>query len=161
MGNTFKPTRPDGRSFRAVVVDVVKDREYGTVIQYSELGDALGLNPKRERALIQVHVRTALRTLLKLHKRGLQSVSNVGYRIIEPREHVLVANGHQTKAKRQLQRAINFYEGADLSKMTDSERQLHLGQQMLARAIYASHQHLDERLRKVEELLQGTATVNV
>jgi hypothetical protein len=156
----FKPTRPDGKSYREVAVEALKDLEYGTVLNYSTLGKALDINHKTDRQKIQAVVRLANVGLLKLYKRGLENVKNVGYRIIEPKEHMIVANGHQAKADRAMVAAIRFYNGADLSKMTESERKLHHGQHMLAEAIYASHTHLDKRIKRIEDLLQGTATLN-
>ncbi len=156
----FKPKRKDGRAYRTVAVDAFKNLEYGTIVTYRDLGNLLELSPKNELTAIQQAVREANKLLLKLHKRGVQNVAKTGYRVIEPREHMLVANSHQTKADKAMGRALRFYDGADLTRMTEAERKLHHGQQMLASAIYASHQHLDKRIRRIEDLLKGSQTVN-
>ena len=50
---------------------------------------------------------------------------------------------------------------ADITKRrTEVERKLHHGQHMLAQAINASHQHLDKRIKRIEDLLKGTVTIN-
>lgn len=156
----FKAKRSDGRSYRTVAVDAFKSLEYGTVVSYKDLGKLLDLSPNNELTTIQQAVRDANRVLLKIHKRGVQNVAKIGYRVIQPREHMIVANSHQTRADKAMVRALRFYGGADLSKMTEAERKLHHGQQMLAQAVFASHQHLDKRIRRIEDLLSGAQTVN-
>lgn len=155
----FKPTRPDGKSYREVAVAALKDLEYGTVLNYSTLGKALDINHRTDKQRIQAVVRLANKSLLKLHKRGMKNVMNVGYRIIEPKEHMLVADGHQHKARRQLMTATRYFGGTDLSKLTDVERKLHHGMQMIAASQVAMFDHFDKRMSAVEDLLQGTTTV--
>jgi hypothetical protein len=149
----FKKTRPDGRSYREVLVDALKEAEYNTVYTYQQLGTMTALD-RRDR--IQMTVRLANKALLKLYHRGLRNVANVGYRIINPNEHMAAGQYHQTKSNRQLAACVRFYEGTALEKLTENERKLHLGQQMLAEALLASHRHLDRRLKRVEDLLSGT-----
>src|SRR5215472_9589725 len=153
----FKPKRPDGKSMREVMVEGLKDCDYGTIVNYKALGDILTISDKQK---IQATVRVANRDLLKFYQRGLRNIPGVGYRIIEPREHMVAGERHRSKADRQMVTALQFYRGAPLDKMTEAERHLHHGQQMLAEAIYASHTHLDKRLRRVEDLLKGGKTVN-
>ena len=151
---TFKTKRPDGRSPRLIAFDLLKAKSAGETCTYQQLGDALGLHPKRERAVIQNAVRAANKTLLKLHQMGVEVADN-GYRVIQPREHMLVANSRQTKADRAMVRAIRWYEGTNLSALTEGERKLHEGQYMIARAVLASHEHLDKRIRKLEDILNA------
>jgi hypothetical protein len=149
----FEPKRPDGRSYRDVALDLLKDMKRGDVITYHDLGRALELHPVRDRTKIQQAVRQANKPLLKLHQRGIQAVENHGYRMLPAREHVVVANGHQSKADRAMVRAIDFFNGTNLSELTESERKLHQGQAMLAQALYASHKSLDRRIRRIEDIL--------
>jgi hypothetical protein len=149
----FEPKRPDGRSYRDVAIDLLKDMERGEIVTYQALGRALDLHPVRDRAKIQNAVRQANKPLLKLHQRGVQAVENEGYRMLPAREHVMVANGHQSKADKAMVRAIDFFNGTDLTQLTDAERKLHQGQAMLAQALYASHKSLDRRIRRIEDIL--------
>jgi hypothetical protein len=151
---TFKTKRPDGRSPRLIALDFLKTKSPDDVCSYQELGDVLGFHPRKERAAIQSAVRSANKTLLKLHQKGVEVADN-GYRVVQPREHMLVASGHQNKADRALARALRWYENTDLSALTEVERKLHQGQHMLARAIFASHQHLDRRIKKLEDVLNA------
>lgn len=160
MSARFRPTREDGRSFRDVAVDVIKDAAPETVIAYRTLADALGLHPARDKEKLQKAVRAANKILLKLYRRGVRNVPLTGYRVLPAREHMIVADAHQTKADRAMARALNFYEGANLAEMTEIERKLHQQGQMLAQAIISSHRHLDRRLKRVEELLRGSETLD-
>jgi hypothetical protein len=148
----FKPVRADGRSYRDVIVDLFKDADYGRRMTYGELAEALGVS-SRDRTTVQQSARNANKVLLKIYKRGLKCIVNVGYRVIQPNEHMLVATNHQSKATRAMRTALTFYDGADLTRMTDVERRLHHGQQLIAVAVMASHEHLDRRIRKIEDLL--------
>jgi len=158
----FKPKREDGRSVRDVALSVLKDRSPETIVTYEELGKALELNPRNRADLgkIQMAVRDANSVLLKTYSRGVKNVPMTGYRILPAREHVVVANEHQNKATKALKRSLNFFEGANLSEMTDVERKLHQGQHMLAQALMASHEHLDRRINRIEALLKGGETIN-
>ena len=154
----FQPKRPDGRSYRDVAVDIFKGLPYGAVVSYDAIGRELDL---KQRPLIQGAVRAANQVLLKIHQRGLKTIAGTGYRVLESREHMIEANGQQTKADKAMVRALRLYEGTNLSNMTDTERHLHHGQHVLAQAIYASHQHLDKRIRRIEDLLRGSKAENL
>lgn len=154
----FKPQRPDGRSLRDLVITELHLLPPETLVTYQQLGSALDLDPDRDLRKIAAAVNAAMKPLLKLHKRGLQNVSRVGYRILAAREHLVVASRHQNKAERAMSRALIFYEGTNLSELTETERKLHHGQHILAQAIIASHRHLDKRITRIEELL-GSATM--
>ncbi len=158
--NFFTPTRPDGRSYRDVALDVLKDRQPGMIVTYEEAGSALGLDPARDRIKIQQAVRQANALLLKHHKRGVGNLCGVGYRILPAREHMLAATGHQSKADRSLGRAVAFFRNTNLAEMSPIERKLHQGQQLLAEGLLASHQHLDMRVKRIEDLLRGSKTVD-
>jgi hypothetical protein len=151
----FKPRRKDGRSFRDVAVDLLKNKDPGTVVSYGILAAELEVDPRADRSKIQATVRIANKTLLKLYQRAVTNVPTVGYRVLQAREHMLVASGHESKADRAMGVALRFYEGTNLAEMTETERKLHQGQHMLAVAIIASHRHLDKQHRRLEELVTG------
>lgn len=153
----FKTNREDGYSYRDIAVTLLKDQPPNTLITYTELGKALDT---KDMHLIQSTVIQANKVLLKQHQRGVKNVRRKGYRILRASEHMAVATSHQSKAERQMVKAIDFFAGANLSEMTDIERKLHVQSQMLATATLAGFQHLDKRLSKIEELLRGTTTIN-
>ena len=152
----FQPKRVDGRSYRDVVVDLFKIKSPGDIITYPALAAALELN---NRGVIQQSALAANKVLLKLYRRGIKNVRNVGYRVIAAREHMIVAAGHESKAERQLVRMVNFLDGARIEEMSDVERQLHLSQSLLSRAMLDSHRFTNRRIDRLEELLRGGRTI--
>lgn len=159
MNMLFRPTRPDGRSYRDVAIDALKDRPPESLVTYEELAAALDLDPSADVSKIRSIVRAAIKPLLDLHRRGLSNVPGKGYRILPARENMVVASGHRSKADRAMGRAVAFLQGANRDEMTETERRLHDGQLMIMQAIHASHQHLDKRMNKIEALLQGGKTI--
>lgn len=150
--NYFKPLRKDGLSARDVAFDLLKDKPPGTVIPYAIFGAALGTN---DRVKVQQAVRAATKLLLKRSKRGVVNVPNSGYRILPANENITIARRHETKSDKALVRALDFYEGTNLTEMSDAERRLHQGQHMIAIAIMASHRHINKRLDRIEDLIGG------
>lgn len=151
----FKTVREDGRSYRDVAVDVLKDKQPDEIVTYKMLGVAMELSPVVELGKIQAAVNAANKTLLKVHNRGVKNVKNMGYRIVKAREHMLVATSQEVKADNAMVRALRWYEGTKLEEMTEIERSLHQGQHMLAEAIYQSHQQLDKRIKRIEDALDS------
>jgi hypothetical protein len=155
----FKSKRADGRSYRDLAVERLRDVVPGTVVSYEELGVAFDLNPKTELPRIRAAVGNAVKMLLKQYSIGIKNVAGKGYRVVPAREHMIAAGSHQSKAERQMNTALAWYEGAKLDEMTPAERKLHQGQHMLAQAIVSSHKHLNERINRIESLLQGGRTI--
>jgi hypothetical protein len=153
----FKPTRPDGRSYRDVAIDIFKDLEPETIVKYDAIREALDLDVGSPH--IGAIVRSAIKPLLRLHQRGLVCVKRVGYRVLPARENMLVAHGHRSKADRAMGRAMAFINGANRGEMTEAERKLHDGQAIIMAALISSHRHLDSRINKIEELLRGGTTI--
>lgn len=155
MNVHFQPTRPDGRSFRDVAVDALKNEPKGTLISYESIGVALGLNPKRDLQKIQAAVRAANKLLLEFHSRGLKNVPCSGYRILPANEHAIVARGHQDKAIRQVRMSVAIFDGADLDEMTPSHRKIHEGLSMIAQNQLAMHTYNKTRFDRLEALFKG------
>src|SRR5882757_3662563 len=117
----FTPLRPDGRSYRDVAVDFLKDKAPNTVVTYEQIGEALDVDASAPQR-VQAIVRDAIKPLLGLHQRGVKNVPKVGYRILLAKEHMVVSDAHRSKADRAIDRAIGFLDGANRSEMTDVER---------------------------------------
>ena len=154
----FKPKRPDGRSYRIVAIEFLSDKEPQTIIPYAKLAEVLEieLTPLTR---IQAIVRSAMKGLLRLHRRGLETVAGVGYRVLRAPEHMLISENHRSKADRSLDRAIQFLEGSRREEMSEIERRLLDGQTIIMVALAESHRHLNSRLTKLEKLLHGGETI--
>jgi hypothetical protein len=105
-----KGERPE---WRMIYEDLLDGADSGTVITYADLEKLLG----REFALNRTPLYRARQTLGEMHHRWLEAVPNVGYRIIEPIEHLRVSAGHRRKSRRQVGMAIRVLESTDLSQL--------------------------------------------
>jgi hypothetical protein len=155
MNIQFQATREDGRSFRDVAVEILKDKPTESVVSYAEIGVGLGLNPRTKIPAIQGAVRAANRILLKIHSRGVKNVPRVGYRIVPAREHMVVAHAHQSKADKALGRAVTWFDGANLEEMTQTERKTHEGLSIIAHGLAAMHSYNKGRFDRLEALFKG------
>lgn len=151
----FETKGPGGKSYREIAVELFKDLLPGAFLSYKQLADAMGLSVKNDKGKIQAAANAAIKTLLKVHQRGIRNVRNSGYTIAQANKHMVVANEHQSKADRQMRKTIMWFEGTNEAALTENERKLHRGQMMLAQATYAGFQHVNRRLSKIEDLLRG------
>lgn len=116
----MSPFTPAGDHARwRTLYDLLCEREIGEVLTYEEMGEALGLDAKRDRQVMQLAMRRAIRELEVNNSRTTDAVTNIGYRIIEPAEHLSLARRHQGKAKRSVVRAHNKVESADRNLIRD------------------------------------------
>ena len=68
-------------------------------------------------------VRRAAQEHEKADKRALDSVKNVGYRIVEAAEHIMLARRHQSKASKSLVRGHSKAVNVDLSGLDTQTRE--------------------------------------
>ena len=106
------------KSRREILIELVADAAPGFVFTYDTLGEAI--NGSREEVQGAVHV--ALKDLERNHKKTLEVVRNVGYRVVNPAEHIRLATKHQTKATRSLKRAKSKVAHVDYADLTPEER---------------------------------------
>jgi len=85
------------------------------VITYKQLGDALGLDPDDDRKPIQDAMRRAAKRHEEADKRAAEVVPDVGYRVVEPREHIDLARRYQRKSGRALVRGHSKAINVDLN----------------------------------------------
>ena len=157
----FVPKRPDGRSLRAIAVELIGPKTPDTIVTYQEIGAALGVSPRNHRNLIQGAINQAQSGLLKLYQRSVVAIPNVGYRVIRADEHRGVAVAKQSAAERQMKKGLRLLTHARLDEMSAEGRQLHQQQAMIMSATLAGFKYHENRLNKIEELLRGTPpTIN-
>jgi hypothetical protein len=143
--------------------DVIREAAVDTVVTYDELGEALGLHPKKNRHSIQMAMRRAAGELERQDKRAVDAVTNKGYRIVAAPEHLMLARRHQRKAGKSLARGQSKAVNVDLSSVDDPEirRALELTAQAFAlqmdfnRRFAVRQSHLE---RAVQEITQTQTT---
>jgi hypothetical protein len=98
----FQPVGPIARW--RVIYDLLQPLKFGEILTYETMGEALKLNPElpEDRHVIQMSARRALRELLNTDHRGSKAVTNVGYRIAKPEEHLVLAKDRNKRAGRQI-----------------------------------------------------------
>lgn len=148
MNARFAPKgeRPE---WRMIYEDLLETAGPGTVITYAQLETLLG----REFELNRGPLYRARKTLGELRKHWLEAVPNIGYRVIEPSEHVRISASHRHKSRRQVGMAIRVLESTDLSQLTGDALAKYDEQSKLTFALWAVFAH-ESRLRRIEDVLR-------
>jgi hypothetical protein len=104
----------------------------GPAVSYQDFGDALGLHPLDDRAVIAAVVRHAGRELLKAQGHAVEVVPKIGYRVVEPNEHLRLAKQRNRRAGTQLKRGQEVVQNTDLNLVDEEARR---GIEILALAL--------------------------
>lgn len=118
-----------------MIVAAFHDAEHGTVITYAQLGEVLGLDPGSPRDLgaIQGAVRSAQVAMSRDHSKSLAAVTGIGYRIVQPNEHVDLAGKQQRRSRGALVRARRHVDHVNLSALSeDGRNRAHAASSILA-----------------------------
>lgn len=105
-------------SRRDIVARTLGEVEYGDLVRYAELEDLLDVN----RRTVQNVVGAAKPVLERDYRKVAVAVANQGYRIVQPREHMHVAVGHQRRSTRSIRRALSTIANVDMARLTEGER---------------------------------------
>lgn len=119
----MSPFRPSGERARwRILYELLLGLEVEDVIEYETMGDAINLDPDKQRHQIQMAVQRAGREYLEVDKRALEVIPNVGYRIVRAPEHLRLADKHQRKAGRSLQRGHSTVVNVDFNLIDGETR---------------------------------------
>lgn len=122
-GEGMKSFSPVGERARwRTVYDMLLATEMNGVVTYEEMADALALDAIKDRSLICGTMARAAREHEKVDKRAVKSVPNVGYRVVEPQEHLGLARGQQKRSRRALVRAHSKAVNVDMSAIEPNAR---------------------------------------
>lgn len=118
----FKPAGEKARW--KIVYELFQQAQYGDLLNYWELGAALGLNARndKDKHMIQMAVRRATIQLERIEGRTTQSVRGRGYQIAKPGEHLGIGRARNKRAGRQLDRGEKVANGVDLNLVDDETR---------------------------------------
>ena len=135
----------------AMVYDKLLDTaQFGDIITYEQLDEALGRRFLDSRSPIY----RARHELGAVRSRWLDAVPSVGYRVIEAREHMRVAQRHKTRAKRQLGMMVHVAQVTDITRLTPEELATFDNQQKLNAMLYQVAVHHEKRISRVETALR-------
>jgi hypothetical protein len=154
----FEPTRDDGRAVWKVIFDDVTGRLHAFEIK---VGDILPHNSLRallteqEQTNYNQAVLRAAKELRKKYKRSLQSVRGAGYQLIAGIEQGKQGQGHSTRARKQMNKALEIVRHADRSIMSREDQNWidRVQNGMVALATIAA-QH-DEKLASLTEQMEA------
>ena len=119
------PFEPAGVTARwRVLYGLLQGVEVGDVLTYEVMGETLGVDPLEDRHVLQMAMRRAARELELVDKHAVASVRNVGYRVVHPEEHVVLARGQQRRSHRALVSGHSKVVNVDLTGLTPEVRQL-------------------------------------
>lgn len=115
MGN-FEPA--DGQQARwKPLYELLKLVNTGDVLSYDEMGKALELDPLVDRGAIRVAMYRAAKELEEVDKRAVEVVANKGYRVVEPKQQLVLAKKQHTRSTKALARGHSKAVNVDLSNV--------------------------------------------
>lgn len=156
MTTTFQPLGEQARW--KIIYELLQAADVGSIINYTDMGNALDLDPDEDRHAIQMAFRKAAREYLIRDDRATESVPNVGYRVVEPSEHLGLARKQQTRASKSLKQGHRQVVHVDLNGMDPEIRKAF---DVTARAfstLLDFNRRLDMKQRNLEDAL-GTIVV--
>jgi hypothetical protein len=112
------PFAPVGQQARwKTIYDLLATKKVDEIVTYEALADDLGLDPIDDRPAIQMAMRQAVIKFEEDDKHTVESVRNVGYRVVQPTEHMRLARHHGRKARRQIESAYSKAINVDMTGM--------------------------------------------
>lgn len=152
----MSPFEPAGETARwRILYDLLSGRTVGDVLNYEVMAEALDLDPIEDRHTIQLAMRRASKELELENKHAVEAVQNVGYRIVEPEEHLRLARGQQRRSSRALARGHSKVVNVDLSNVDPEVRNAF---QVVASAFAMQmefNRRTDVRQKKLEDALNA------
>ncbi len=146
----FQP-KADRPEWRIIYDELLEDADFGAIITYGDLTRVLGRRFETSRTPIyraRIH-------LGEMRKRWLESVAGIGYRVIEAREHIDVAQAHKRRAKRQLGMMVRVADVTDISRLSPDELLRFDTQQKVNAMLYMVAVHHERRLSRIEDILRS------
>lgn len=124
---SFKISRENGKSDRAVIVELAKNAKPGTLFSHEQIVAALseGTDRKITVAVACAAVRAANTLLLKEEQHCLSSIKGVGYRIAHAFEHRSLAKDRTRRADRQIDKGLQVLQNVRRDEMTAEQREQH------------------------------------
>ena len=150
MSSPFAP-KGDQPEWRVIYELLLSGAEFGDVVTYAELDEALGRRFVTNRGPLY----RARRELGEERHRWLEPVPGKGYRVIEAREHLRVSQVHKRKAKRQFTLMTTVTSATDLTQLTPEELSAFDSQTRIQAALVAIAFSHEQRLGRIEQTLRN------
>lgn len=155
----MSPFVPIGEQARwRTLYEILQAHDVDDVVTYVEMGKALDLDPETDRHSLQMAFRRAAKQYERQDRRAVEAVPNVGYRIVEPAEHLRLARSEQRKSGKALERGQSKIVHVDLNGVEPEVRKAF---EVTARAfsvLLDYSRRLDTRQDRLESALDSMAT---
>ena len=149
----FEPVKEVARW--RILYELLKPAQVNDVITYEQMGEALELDPRKDRHVIQMAMRRAAKEFERVNKHAVDSVKNVGYRVVQPVEHLHLARKQQRKAGRALESGHSKAINVDFNEVDGETRKAF---EVVARAFAMQmdfNRRFDVRQKRLEEVVES------
>lgn len=156
MSFPFRIRRADGRSDAQVILDVVRDKEPGTIFPFDVLAAELAKGCDRDFSVIDVRsaVSRAERRLLSEQSRALLNVRGHGYKVAHAAEHSLIARNRKARSDVLLRKGMHTLRNVRWEEMDENQRAAHEGTLLVLGAVMAAHDEMRRRQERIEQRLR-------
>lgn len=158
----MSPFEPAGETARwRILYELLSGCDVDQVVTYEQMAEALELDATADRHMMQVAMRRAAIELEKVDRHAVEAVINVGYRVVEPEEHLRLAKGQQRKSSKALARGHSKVVNVDLS---DVDPEVRKAFQVVASAFAMQmefNRRTDVRQKKLEDALDSVREKSV
>lgn len=155
----MSPFKPIGSEPRwRTLYELLRQTATGAVLTYEQMGEALNLDPVRQRPAIASAMRRAAEEHEEQDKRAIEVVRDEGYRVVDVDGHLRLARVHNKRAGVQLELAYSKVTNVDLSDVDPEVRKAFdvvahgFGQQM------EINRRMSARQCRTERALDAVAT---
>lgn len=150
------PFQPVGDKARwRIIYDLLTSMKPGDVLTYADVGEHLDLHPDDDRHAIQMAVRRAAKEFEENDLHALEAVQNVGYRVVQTAEHMVLAKRQQRRSHRALASGHSKVANVDLS---DVDPEVRKAFEVMAQAFAMQmdfNRRMDVRQKRLEDTLEA------
>lgn len=154
----MSPFDPIGDRARwRVIYELLQAVPVDDVLPYERIAEKLDLNADDDRHTIQMATRRAGKELEQVEKHAIESIPNVGYRVVPPRENLRLARGHQSRAGKQLKRGHSKVVNVDFNEIEPEARKAF---EVVAQAFAMQmefNSRLDVRQKRIEKVVESVS----
>lgn len=141
-----------------LIYQLLKPCQVDDVVTYDRMGELLELDPVKDRHIIQMAMRRAAQEFEQVDKHAVDSVKNVGYRVVRVQEHIGLARRQQRKAGRALESGHSKAVNVDFN---DIEPETRKALEIVGRAFAMQmdfNRRFDVRQKKLESVMETVVT---
>ena len=150
------PFKPAGEIAQwRIVYDIFAATDVDATVTYETLADALDLRGDGDRVRIQAAARQAAKHMLAQQDRAVETIPQVGYRVVPAIRHIPLAGQQVERAGRALDRGQALTTHVRLDELSESERQIVQGMALMFAQVGEWTRQINRRVSDHEDRLSG------